>query len=582
MKIGLETGFNSRYHWERLVEYSSENKLDYLMYQFTMRGDHWLYHRYPGIIPARELELFETKCQKLKAAGTLCKDAGMDFWVWYEAINLPDRISEVAPELFNSYGEPDMSGEPVYELLGNQIDELVKIIPNLTGISAWIMECAKTVVSRLKHQTISMGEIAGRIVETLCAKCREHNIELAVCLHTAGADYPFKVGLKEAVLSHDEIILEADDVIGDFSLCQPFQSDIASTPKNHPSMIVFDLEGEYRGRNFLPTSALDQFRIHIDKAKEVGVSHVTGRIVTAHDRWSPHFNALPSKRAYYLDGAGVEIKENEPLPNTIETCCFDTLGGFNTDFLINYIRDAKVKPVAVVEAFLKKEFKKDLPDLARVFVEVERVAAGIHSADCNRFSVQSVVPTRNLALLFGSDIQYTTPAGSYFPPPEGVTEPSDLANRAASGPGRSHSGGRMPGLRSPLVGHPVRVENRSIGPHALILEKQQALLDAEDLLERVKASVEELKPGDRTYIVDHFEYFVLFCRSCAVLLEAMVHYYHIVMEKKCRDIPDRGRFSELTDEIKSVAEQWKERQPHDEWKMHARLSEWEEEFERIV
>ncbi|MHB8281114.1 MAG: hypothetical protein ACYDIA_26295 [Candidatus Humimicrobiaceae bacterium] len=81
--------------------------------------------------------------------------------------------------------------------------------------------------------------------------------------------------------------------------------------------------------------------------------------------------------------------------------------------------------------------------------------------------------------------------------------------------------------------------------------------------------------------MEHFEYFELYTRAAALLLEAMVHYYHIRLDKKCSDIPDKERLKDVLKQMSEVSDQWKSRQPYDEWKVCERLKEWIEEISKL-
>ena len=463
----------------------------------------------------------------------------------------PQRLRRLAPHLFNAGGDPDMAGDAVYHLIEDQIDELIAIAPNLAGVEMWVMECADIVISDLGRQRISLADICARLVRTAHDKCRRNGLALSVCLHTAAGNRSMLEGLLSATREHPDIIDSADNVIGDFHLHLPFNSHLWRAAQTNPVQVTFDLNGEYWGRNFYPTCALCQYEEHIEEARSLGAVCVNGRISTGHDRWSPHFNVLPSRRKFY---AGTPTQNRgDPLASDLEVCCFDTLGGFNAEFFCRRVITPATDSRNVVRAFLMAEFGQAPEDLVAVLMDVEGVAARVFYAGHNYFNAQSVFPSPSLARFWALDLQLTTPAGEPFAPSD-----SDKKGRAA------------------FSGWPVTAGMRTIGASALVSEKREAYSDAGALLARTDAATAQFAPEDRDFILRQFTDFVLLSRAATVLVEAMAHWFHWHAGKRSGEFPEPARLAELLHDLQSIARAWRSRQPSDEWKVAARLAEWHE------
>jgi hypothetical protein len=114
-----------------------------------------------------------------------------------------------------------------------------------------------------------MGMIAGAPSPRLMAS---HSA--SVDLHTAGGDPNTRNGLLRAAQRHSDIIISADNVIGDFNPFLPFHASLVEAAKTNPIAVHFDFNGEYWGRNFVPTSALNQYGAHIEEARHLGAVYL--------------------------------------------------------------------------------------------------------------------------------------------------------------------------------------------------------------------------------------------------------------------------------------------------------------------
>ncbi|MDD5677642.1 MAG: hypothetical protein PHW60_06565 [Kiritimatiellae bacterium] len=550
MKLGLQSDFGSPRHWQRLVEFAQAHSVDRLVFLCGASNgfiEPYLFPHYPGLLTEAERQHRQVIRRYLEQAARMVERSGIEFWYWFNVLQLPkaaDRWRALAPGLFNTEGEPDMESPMVYQVLNEQIDEILEIAPRLTGLAVWICEISTIVISSLKSQSLSMEEIAAKIVDALHAKCVRHGLQLSFNLHSDA--YVFSEALLAAARKYPDIIVADDSTAGDHHLNLPFNPRVRRAAVTNPVQVGFDLNGEYWGRNFYPTAALGHYEQFLNEARALGASWVEGRIATEHDSWSPYPNVLPSRRPLYPALAG--WRAEDPIPKDMELCCFDTLGGFNAEFFCRYVKDPSVNPKAEVCAFLKAEFETDLPELADVLMEVEAVNARMFFAGHGYFGIQSCLPGRFEAMRWSQvmldDVRFVTPAGELLRFP--------IGGRSLFSSIPFFAGVDFPTARCP-------------GPHALIAEKQEALNDARDLRARAGRATACLAPDSRQFIMRHFEDWVWYAQGAALLLEAMVHYYHLCAEKQNRDIPNPERLAQVLREMLETAEAWKRRQPHDEW-----------------
>lgn len=553
MKLGLTTYWGSPRHVARLVEFARTRHIERLVYA-PYDYVPWVFPKYPSLLKEEEKRQRRTYWNNLTNAARLTKGAGMEFWFYYVVLMIPnaDAWRDIDSELFTPEGEPDMANPRIYELICDQIDELLENTPELTGIELWIEEGADTPVSRLKHQSLTIGEIVERIVETVHAKCLQRGLKFDIDLHVGGGHRPTVEAILASARKRPDIIVSADDTIGDLHLLLPFNQHLWRAAVTNPVQVHFDVSGEYWGRNIYPTCALAQYASHLNEARALGASCVNGRVMAFVDARVPYANILPSRRSSYPELKG--LRAEDPIPKGLEVCCFDTLGGFNAEFFCRYARDPSTNPLEVVSKFLKNEFGQDLLDLAKVLLDTESVGARVFYAGQNYFGAQSVLPPKEIADFFGCEAQFLTRAGEILPLPI----PGDCAEW---------------GKESYFIGWPFST-GHSPGPHALIREKQEALRDVRDLLDRAERATESLPVESRRFILRHFEDFVSYAEAAALLLEAMVHYYYLRAKKTNREIPDGKRMEKILPDMLKLATAWEKRQPHDEWRTTQVLREW--------
>jgi hypothetical protein len=490
-------------------------------------------------------------------AARLTAEAGIEFWYTFQVLMLPpvEHVRVVRPDLFNAQGEPDMDGEAIYDLLRAQIAELVEIAPNLRGLELWVMECARVVISHLRHQRTPLAGICERIVDTVHLETSRRGLMLALDLHTAGGHGPTRQALLAAARRRPDVIVGGDNVVGDFHPHLPFNEHLRRAARTNPIQVHFDVNGEYWGRNFVPTCALSQYARHIEEARDLGAVYLDGRVSTGHDCWSPHDNALPSRRHHYP--ALERVEQGKPLPADVELCCFDTLGGFNAEFFCQRAKDPGVAPGDVLREFLREEFGAPAEPLAQVLTDVEDVAGRLFFADKNYFGAQSVLPTPGLFDFHALDVQLTTPAGHAFPPAGGLSQ-----------------AGVFGGRRADFSGWPVPAGHRAAGAESMIAEKRCALEAARALLRRAEEAAAGLAPRDRQFVVRQFEDLAFLARAAALLMEAMAHLAHQRMGTACALCPDPRRLAELYRAMADLVGEWERRYPDGRWLLAGRLREW--------
>lgn len=564
MKIGLSSDFGTPEHWRRLVDFAKAHGVSQLVHWSVgigcYAGRPFLFPKYPGLLGEEERQAVLIIREKVRQAAAMCREAGVGFWFSFHAIMMPKTAAQwgaAGKGLFNAEGEPDMGNPRIYEIIKDQVDELMELAPNLAGLELWIEEGSEIVVTDFSHQSVPMPEYLDRIVGAVHEKCVQHKLELSVDLHTGGGHRLAVDSLLVAARKRPDILVSADNTIGDFHLCSPFNVHLYRASVTNPLLVHFDVHAEYWGRNFYPSVNLSQLAQHIEEARSLGAVYVNARIATVHDSWSPHANVLPGRRKLYPQLA--RVQDGEPIPKDLELCCFDTLGGFNAEFFCRRAVDPTASPRETVCEFLRGEFGTDLPELADVFMDVEGVAARVYYAGQGLSTAQSILPDMGLVWgWFAHGEVLTAKAGAAFAYPFAQGMPSyRLVPYHAGTMGPSY---------------------RAIGPVALIEEKRQAQADAEDLVVRARAAVAKLGSDAQRFILQKFEDFAFFARAAYVVLEAEVHYFYMCTNKTNPGFPDARRVNELIPVLADLADRWDKRQPHDEYHMSRRLRAWHKEI----
>ncbi|MBN2021725.1 MAG: hypothetical protein JW809_02940 [Pirellulales bacterium] len=539
LKLALSTDLGNENHWRRLIDFAKTHDVERLVYwshgEICGFPTPWTYPTRPeGFLTKPERDQALQVRASLRRSAEMTSAAGMDFWYVYQVLMIPDlaRLRPIAPDLFNIQGEPDMAGEAVYALLAGQLDELHSLAPELDGIEVWIMECANVQIFRLAHQPISTDEIIERVVDTIHAACRRHGWRMTLDLHTAAGNTQTLQAILAAARKRPDVIVSADNVIGDYSLVLPFNEHLRAAAKTNPVCVHFDLNGEYWGRNYVPTSGLSQYERDLENARRLGVESVNGRVSTAHDVWSPHGNILPRYR-----------KEYPPFANqSLQASCTDTLGRLNAHFFCRRTRDPSVSREQAAREFLVEQFGPAAESLVPVFLKVEDVDRGIFFMDGNYFAAQTIVRAPWHYPFWGWDEHMTSPAGTPLPTPEMLAAKRGMAA---------------------FAGWPVPVGHRTAGPRAILAEKTAALETAKQLLDQVKTAGAALDPTDRAFLIRQFEDLVLFARAYRWAAELDVNATLLKRNVALDGLPDRAALERAAEELRRVRAEWQARYPAD-------------------
>ncbi|MHB9110398.1 MAG: hypothetical protein ACYDCO_25375 [Armatimonadota bacterium] len=543
MKLGLSTDFGSPAHWERVVGFAREHGVDRVVfwgdYSHTGFAPPLLYPSCPALVPGEKRAEVRRIQERLQQAARLAGDAGLEFWYCFQVLQLPD--AELArterPDLFNGAGEPAMEGEAIYALLREQLAELFTLAPNLYGIELWVMECAAVRISQLKHQARPAAEIFGRIVDTVQVDVQGRGRRLAVDLHTAGGDPVAREALLAAARRHPDVLVSGDNVQGDFELHLPFNPVLERAAATNPIQVHFDLNGEYWGRNFVPTAAFDQYIAHLERARALGAEYVDGRVSTGHDRWSPHGNVLPLRRRYYPLLAGVD--ERSALPADAEVTATDTLGCMNAEFFCRHAHDLAVQPEEVITGVLRREFGEEAAALTPLFRALQFTLGKLFYVDRNYFGAQSVPPGNDWVLhFFAFDAHVAALPGSEFPAEE-IRAECNGEHRAA------------------YPGWPLPAGHHCAGVEAMLWEKAEAVAEADAMLETVRQT--PLAEPGRAFLIRQFETLVLYARSYRALFEALAHQTLLAQGIRRGSLPDPARLDASVKELRALADAWQAR-----------------------
>jgi hypothetical protein len=552
-----------------VIEFAQSHSISRLVYWGVDTKDVYLYPKYPGLLPADWQSDVEEARRRIRSAASATTKAGMEFWYVLQVLEMPVIVAveavwnppslaharQQAPQLFNKYGEPDMFRDSLYDYVRDQLGELHALVPNLSGIEMWVVEDAGVQIASLEHQEISLEAICGRLVDCVYDWTSHWGIRLDVDLHTAGGDPITRYGLLNAAKRHRDIIVSADNVVGDFNLFLPFHKDLVEAATTNPIAVHFDFNGEYWGRNFVPTSALSQYAAHIEEARKLGALYLDGRVATIHNRWSPHANVLPSRLQFYP--AIAQTSRDSPLPPNLDIPSTDTLGCFNAEFFCRKVQDSQTQPQHVLVDLLQREFGQHAKTLVPAFLRLEHALGNLFFADTNYDGFQSVLPDPTAMELGYLRYQVTLPEGTEFPTPE--------IRKIISA---------KKGYKFAFVGWPTPLGHLCEGTAAVIFDKQVGLEESQEILREVRKAARDLASTDRDYLVRVFEDLEYFARARRYLLEAQVHYFLLQKGTERDGFPDRPRLRSLLGDIQAVAGEWEQRYPGGRYLLSERLNQW--------
>lgn len=570
-KLSLSTDFGAPAHWGRVVEFARAHSVSRLVYWGGDCKDVFRYPKYPGLLPEDWKSDVELARQHLSSAAAVTTSAGIDFWYVFQVLQLPVVSPYQAvwnrppttharlhvPQLFNKYEEPDMESANVYQFISDQLDEVRTLAPQLKGIELWVMEGAGVQIGSLEHQQLSTESICGRIVGAVHSSLAKSGIELDVDLHTAGGDPVMRAGLLRAAQQFPEVIVSGDNVVGDFNSFLPFNRHLADAAVTNRIVVHFDLNGEYWGRNFVPTSALNQYSVHIEEARKLGALYMDGRVATIHNTWSPHANVLPSRRRFYpgLD----KVSDAKPLPSDLDIPSTDTLACVEAEFFCRRVNDPQVQPQESVLNSLCREFGPEAQALVPTYLRLEHNLGNLFFADKNYYGFQSVLPNSDNMDLGYLSTQITLPEGTEFPTP-------DLRKKISA----------KRGYKFAFAGWPVPLGHLCGGPSAILFDKEQGLAEAEEIRAQAENGLRHFASADRAFLGRLFEDLVSFAKSRRLLIEAQVHYFLLKRGEQAGALPNSARLKELAGGIRTVAQEWQARYPGGRYLLAERLLPWVE------
>lgn len=586
MKLSLSSDYGTPEHWSKLVEFAKRYDVDRLVYwgdsctgrnKFSGFTPPFLYPEYPEL-NQKIKEPFKEAVYKIRdyfqKAYEMTVKNNMEFWYVFQVLQFPDigfnpgshlvnvdlePLREIYPDLINPDNEVDMSSEFVYEFIGKQIDELFELAPALSGIELWIMERATVKIARLKKQRISTDEIIANIVNTIHQHLAPRNCKMDVDLHTSGGETRTLHSLMNAARKHNDILVSADNTIGDYHLHLPFNNHFKEAVKSNPVIVNFDLNGEYWGKNFVPTSAINQYESHIEEARKINAVYVNGRVATENDMRNPHANILPAQKKYYPALSG--ISDDKALPPDLRIPCIDTLNAFNAIYFCLKCKNTDTDKKIVIREFMHKELglsmeSPSLEKLTNIFLNLEKTLKKIFYVDKNLYHGQSLLCQDLFIPVYAIDTHLTTPEGTLFPTPEAIEETNNSVHPVA------------------FKGWPVPEGHICSGPEKIICEKEVALAESSAMLRDIIEISENLDADNRIFLRKLFADMEIFAKAFLALSTAHIHYFMLRDKKKVSDFPDKAKLKSALEFMRETANEWKEKYPEDRYSLHKTLSEW--------
>ena len=400
----LESNYGSPTHWKRLVKNAKDMGVTRLVWcrydgHVSMPNlyrwlpdfhDAWDWKK-EGVIEHREA---------LTEAAAMTHEAGMEFFLWYPAVHfgLSDRkkIQQTLPELFRGDKYPDVNTPFFSYFLKEQLREIYQEFPLVDGIALWMCENSQYPPGRLsKHAPLD--SVLETCVDAFYSVCSEEKRKLVGDIHSSGGSAEVTGAMIKAYAKHPDIVIQTDATWGDYSLTCPTSVFIPEIAKNNPVMINFDCYGEYFGRNVVPTIYLNWIRKHWQNARVMAgekLVGVDGRVSTANDNWSPHFEILPR---FVREFPSVPLNLHRPA-NTgkdrliLELSCFETFSRAHAVALQQLKRKGKFDSFTIIRDMCKEEFGNETAeDLAGLLAQVESVLVSIYYVNEAYFGTQSVV-----------------------------------------------------------------------------------------------------------------------------------------------------------------------------------------------
>lgn len=588
MKLSLSSDYGTPEHWGRIIEFAREYEVDRLVYwgdsctgrnKFSGFTPPFLYPKYPELNQQIKKSFKSAICKirdYFRTAYEMTLESNIEFWYVFQALQFPDigfdaesslknvdlePIRKIYPDLVNDAGEIDMSCDFIYEFINDQIDELFELAPGLSGLELWIMERSTIKIARLKSQRVSTDEIIERIVKTVRGNLQKRGRKLDVDLHTAGGEIKTLRSLMNAARKYGDVFISADNTIGDYHLHLPFNEHLREASKTNKVIVNFDLNGEYWGRNFVPTTAINQYEKHIEEARKINAEYINGRVATENDMSNPHSNALPSRKKDYPKIAGDVLDMDLRIPS------IDTLGAFNAIYFCLKAKDPETRKEEVIERFLKEEFGfpadgTEAKRMTNIFLKLESVLKKIFYMDKNLYHGQSLLCQPVFVPVYAIDVHLTSPQGTLFPTEEALQVTNDSVHPVA------------------FEGWPVPRGHAAFGPKKIIAEKEKAVLDSKAMLRDVLEITSPLEKEKRDYINGMFGDLHLLSEAFLLLTQAHVHYFLFKKGRRIDDLPNIESLKKTLLGMDALADKWTQKYPNGRYSVSETLAKWRDIISR--
>ena len=130
------------------------------------------------------------------------------------------------------------------------------------------------------------------------------------------------------------------------------------------------------------------------------------------------------------------------------------------------------------------------------------------------------------------------------------------------------------GYHFAFAGWPTPLGHLCAGTSSIIFDKQAGLEEAQEILDEVRKTTQNLEATDRDFLVRQFEDLVYVARARRYLIEAQVHYYLLKQGKRVDEFPDRSRLEQLRGSLEAVMRKWETLYPGGRYQVAEQLKDW--------
>ena len=414
----LESNYGTPAHWARLVDNARRIGATRLVWVWThpTRGNLQLpplYKWLPEFHAARNWQAEGVLAcrQDLAVAAEMTHAAGIEFYLWYAVLHFNlsqrERLPQELPDLFAGQPVPD-AGSPFFShFIKEQLREVYRDFPLVDGVVLWMCEnsdfdplkLTKGLSSPETSSATSLCLVLNRAVDAIHGVCREEGRGMVADIHSAGGNMAVTRAMIASYARYPELVVQTDATWGDYSLTCPTSILIPEIARHNPVQINFDCYGEYFGRNFVPTIYLNWIKTHWDNARAMAGDKLTGidgRVSTAHDNWSPHYEILPRFRHLFPDAPAGSYRQKltrNGEPVYLQLSSFETLSTVHPSALQCLHETGDVEPLTVIRDMCGREFGNAVAgELAALLAEIERILVDIYYTNKLYFGTQSVMP----------------------------------------------------------------------------------------------------------------------------------------------------------------------------------------------